>query len=510
MIFRGRINKFSAELVFLLLIIVPAFSDTYTLGGKKGWADVTERNGITTGKGRYGYESLALSTDAKKLGDDTDMLLDFENRSFDDRSGNYSIKSNSLYASSKAKIGKGAALSRNRSGGLVLSGRDGSFFSSEGPAGSFSIEFWLCPAVVENSEIIMNWRSSRNLLGEIIYQHITISFYQNKLQCIFSNIFEGYTQNAGDAVLVGSENLIPGKWVHHSIAYQEDSGALTYTVDGQLSDIKFMTDSAHEWGTIYQAVLGVQADIEICPEYMGLIDDVKISRSYENFPSMNAGTAQETDFKRKYKSQGGRFRSVPIMTKKGTALNSIEADMFVPKEAAVQFYIRGGDNYFAWTDDSPEWIPVKSGEDIENLTGLYFQIAAELYPSGDGMSSPEITEITMNYTTSPEPSPPYRISAKGEDGSVTLSWNYSVDDIAGGYYIYYGHAPGEYIGKDAAEGVSPINAGNVSSYTITGLENGKIYYFAVSAWSKIDPRITGILSKEVYARPERKTQRQNP
>lgn len=145
MIFRGRINKFSAELVFLLLIIVPAFSDTYTLGGKKGWADVTERNGITTGKGRYGYESLALSTDAKKLGDDTDMLLDFENRSFDDRSGNYSIKSNSLYASSKAKIGKGAALSRNRSGGLVLSGRDGSFFSSEGPAGSFSIEILALP-----------------------------------------------------------------------------------------------------------------------------------------------------------------------------------------------------------------------------------------------------------------------------------------------------------------------------------------------------------------------------
>ena len=31
------------------------------------------------------------------------------------------------------------------------------------------------------------------------------------------------------------------------------------------------------------------------------------------------------------------------------------------------------------------------------------------------------------------------------NASVTLSWNYSVDDTAGGYYLYYGTRPGEYL-----------------------------------------------------------------
>ena len=56
----------------------------------------------------------------------------------------------------------------------------------------------------------------------------------------------------------------------------------------------------------------------------------------------------------------------------------------------------------------------------------------------------------------------------------------------------------------ALEGPSPINAGNKTRFTVSGLENGTIYYFAVSAWSKIDSRISGPLSKEVFARPEQK------
>ena len=39
---------------------------------------------------------------------------------------------------------------------------------------------------------------------------------------------------------------------------------------------------------------------------------------------------------------------------------------------------------------------------------------------------------------------------------------------------------------------------------LTGLKNGKIYYFAVASYSKSDNKIMGILSKEVYARPLRK------
>ena len=97
--------------------------------------------------------------------------------------------------------------------------------------------------------------------------------------------------------------------------------------------------------------------------------------------------------------------------------------------------------------------------------------------------------------------PPFTVKAQAGNGSVTLSWSCSVDNTTGGYYIYYGTRPGEYLGRFAAEGNSPINVGNTTSYKITGLENGKIYYFAIASWSALDDRIVGPLSKEVYARP---------
>ena len=53
----------------------------------------------------------------------------------------------------------------------------------------------------------------------------------------------------------------------------------------------------------------------------------------------------------------------------------------------------------------------------------------------------------------------------------------------------------------AVEGDSPVNVGNRTSFTLSGLENGRIYYFAVAAWSAYDDRVVGKLSKEVFARP---------
>ena len=497
------IRKISFYLFFISLFAFTEqfYAETYLLGGKKGWSDVNVRNGITTGTGRYGNESLVLDTTSRKKNPYTDLLLDFENGGFSDTTGNYTIVENTLFSSKKAVMGKGAALSRGKSGGLVLSGTPGSFFSTEGPAGSFMIDFWLCPSIVENGEIIFSWRSSRNIAGKIVYQLITASFYQDKIMCVFSNIFDGYTEDSGDVYLIGSRKLIPEKWSHHSICFTEDDGMLLYKVDGEVEDIQFMTETGHEGSSIFPAYIGTSAYVSICPKYTGLIDDFSVTRSYVNIDAeVDAEIAEALNPKR-YGSSGGHFESVPILTKPGTIMNSLKAETDIPPQTEIHFYIRGGDNYFNWTQDYPEWIPVKNGEKITGLTGLYFQVAADLFPDGTGSVTPSVSEIQLDYTVLPEPQPPYKVSVQKGDGSVTLSWSYSTDDTAGGYYIYYGTRPGEYLGRYAAEGNSPIDVGNTTSYTITGLKNGTIYYFAIAAWSKVDSRIRGPLSKEVYARP---------
>ncbi|WP_029917607.1 putative Ig domain-containing protein [Pelobacter seleniigenes] len=67
--------------------------------------------------------------------------------------------------------------------------------------------------------------------------------------------------------------------------------------------------------------------------------------------------------------------------------------------------------------------------------------------------------------------------------SVTLSWDPSPSNITG-YKIYYDTQSAEtpFVGIDAIEGDSPIDVGNVLTYTVTGLYDDEDYYFAVTAY----------------------------
>ena len=86
--------------------------------------------------------------------------------------------------------------------------------------------------------------------------------------------------------------------------------------------------------------------------------------------------------------------------------------------------------------------------------------------------------------------PLFALSACGADvtvkesttsGSVTLTWSVptanadetALTDLAG-YKVYYGTASESY--------TTPIDAGNVTTYTVTGLSTGT-YYFAVTAYN---------------------------
>ena len=490
--------------LFALVLLVSFFSlpaETFTIGGKKGWSEVVNRTGITTGRGRYGYESLELDTNQNKLNEYTDLFLDFETPQLQELAGKYKIVQNNTVWTKKAARGKGAALSRSTAGGIVLNGGETSFFGNESPAGSFCIDFWICPSTVENGEVLLNWRSSRNINGVIAYQIINLSFYQNKVMTVFSNIFDGYTENGGELSLLTTKSIVPNTWSRHTISYNSSSGELEYRINGHLECIEFVTDTKHENGTVYPPVMGVSANLELCPHYTGLIDDFCIARTYSDVSLEMEDTVFDMFSQDHYVVQGGRFQSEPILFKEGTILNSVTAEMHIPPQTDIHLYVRGGDDYFNWTENYPEWIQVNSGEKLESVSGMYFQVAADLFPDGGGCHSPSITSVTLDYTLLPDPLPPVKIRAEKGDGSVTLTWSYSIEDTAGGYYIYYGNRPGEYLGRVATEGHSPINVGNINSFTLTGLSNGTIYYFAVAAYSKIDSRITGPLSKEVYARP---------
>ena len=103
----------------------------------------------------------------------------------------------------------------------------------------------------------------------------------------------------------------------------------------------------------------------------------------------------------------------------------------------------------------------------------------------------------MTYKENEPPLPPFYVKATAGNGSVELIWSHTIDKSTS-YYVYYGERPGEYLGRVALEGSSPVKVGIQNSIRLTGLKNGRIYYFAVA--SEYNGQI-GPLSQEVYARP---------
>ena len=69
--------------------------------------------------------------------------------------------------------------------------------------------------------------------------------------------------------------------------------------------------------------------------------------------------------------------------------------------------------------------------------------------------------------------------------TATLTWNASTDPRVVGYRVYYGTASRTYV-QARNEG---IKLGLVTTYTVTGLEAGKRYYFAVTAFKPPSPEV---------------------
>lgn len=504
-------TRFAILLPILLAFgSAPVFaeSETFVLGGTDGWPALSYESNLVRGAGKLGRQSLVL-TSALASGDGAsaaqaaalataptaDMYVSFDGAARDE-TGNYSVVSSALIGtdSHKARRGSGAAIANTNGTGLVMRGAPGTLFGTAGDSRSFSVEFWLCPAVVENGSVILRWRSSRIVKGRSYFQFIRASVASNHIEWTFSNLWTDVGGNPFDVAIAGRKNLIPGVWSHHLLSYDSESGALEYCVDGSTENIRYLTSTGIERGDVFSAIFGVPGDVDLCPAYSGVIDEIRISRAAARFDTLESRHVALD----RYPSAGGRFESMPLDS---LTLNSsfikLDAVVTEPEGTGTAFFVRSGDNFYQWTETEPAWIPVKPGAKETGITGRYFQVAGELYPDGTGSATPSVTQVTVTYERDSPPWPPVRVLAESRDGAVTLSWPASVDFDAAGYLVYYGERPGEYLAVG-----SPIDCGAARTIDVTGLKNGKLYYFCVASYDASGPSYPGTLSREVSARPQ--------
>lgn len=114
------------------------------------------------------------------------------------------------------------------------------------------------------------------------------------------------------------------------------------------------------------------------------------------------------------------------------------------------------------------------------MTMLFSLTIGNLAFAQEGDPIPE-PDTVADATDTAFPSDVEGVIATAGDSMVTLSWDAATDNVGvTGYKIFYGEAS---VSTDSASyTMGPEDVGNVLTYDVEGLENGKTYYFAITAY----------------------------
>lgn len=92
-----------------------------------------------------------------------------------------------------------------------------------------------------------------------------------------------------------------------------------------------------------------------------------------------------------------------------------------------------------------------------------------------------------------KPTAPLGLKASSKDGEVEMVWTPNPEPTVGAYNIYISTAPGGEYRK--------INTVGLSSARVIGLENGRTYYFVITAITNTQPPLESSRSAEIPATP---------
>jgi len=488
------------------------------------------RTGITESKAVRPYPVLMLSTAASAAGYSSaygilgsfsrlpesalEMSVSFDEGYaglFRDITGNYRVTASgdtAVLDRSYARAGAGAVHFGSSPVSIVPNSR-GALLAPGNNIGDFTIEFWLYPLHMENGERIFSWTAYSGSST----QRVNCYSSRNRFTWSFNNFFTAGNGLAYKNIeFSGTTPIIPGKWSHHLIRFDAVTGMIEYLVDGYSEAIAYATATGRENSEVYTPVAGNSGVLLLGERFSGLMDEFKMYSAFAHRSSVQ-----------KYPSTGGRIETAAIDLgnnsssviridaaggRTGVSASAVynefrENGRFrFSDDSEMNFFIRSGNNPYLL--NSSRWLVFTPGELISGITGRYVQIAVDFYPSADGESSPYLDELRVVYKPGEPPLPPRNLTAVAKDGAVSLFWRHSPAENIAGYLVYYSSIRGEYFGRDAALGSSPIDAGLTNNIQINGLTNGTLYYFTVAAYDFKTGDINyhvGEFSSEVTARP---------
>jgi hypothetical protein len=504
MVRKGIVSGALALCLLLPAAYLPAMEKTVELGKEALWADLQTVDGVTRVSGRWGFQDLALAAGEYAPDKWTELLLHFDAASEGDAAGAWSFTGPPPDISpALPALGSGSARFSGARAGTSLGWTEGSLFSPGSAWGDFTIEFWLYPATLADGETVFVWSGATRdgKEGKLVTQSARCSIKDRRLLWEFDGIFALPAALGGARLpmtLLGARQLLPRAWHHHLLRFDSRIGLLEYALDGAPEAVVHATSNGRESGAMAAPRVGRERSgpLILGPGFTGFIDELRISRRYVETPTLQ-----------RYLGKTGTATSRIIdLGFSSTRVLRIEAVTSTPADSSVEFYYQVAD---AWTRQKnllgpSAWVPfAPPGDFKDGLRGRYVQLMVELFPDGTRTHSPRVSSLRVVYEPNFPPIPPAGLAAAPGNGKVTLSWRKVNEPGVKGYRIYYGGEPRSYLGNAATEGPSPLEAGEATTFTLNGLENGTLYYFAVVAVDTSDPPQQSEFSAEVSARPSR-------
>ena len=217
--------------------------------------------------------------------------------------------------------------------------------------------------------------------------------------------------------------------------------------------------------------------------YTGFLDELRLSRRFVEAPALARFAA----------ASGTAVSRLVDLGTTATRVVRIETVQSTPADSALFYYYRLSDDARRdppSADPSAGWMPFAPGAGLPEAARAAAGCScwSSCSPTAGAPRRRALSSIHVVYEPHLPPLAPAGLVATPGNGKVTLSWRRVDDPEVKGYEVYYGTSPGSYFGEGAAQGASPLDAGDVTQLVITGLENGTLYYFAVAAYDGAAPR----------------------
>lgn len=489
----------TVQLLFLLCFATAglvARENRVELGGTHGWADrLISAANLDLAAGRRDMQQLVLRQGGYLAGPDTELYIDFDTNGFTDRTGNYRVAGREERTESHGYRGA-AAVFRGGQEGVRLQSQAAGMFTPGAAWDDFTLEFYLYPAALSEREQILHWQGSLQTGSTAVAQQLIVEVRNRRLVFSFENMFFSPDGAPLRVDVPGRDGLIPRRWNHHMLRYDADTGLLEYLVDEVPQQVLHMTSTGTESGDTARIRIGngSSSELLIGSRFSGFMDELRIEQDFVETP-YTAALVNET---------GLAVSQVLDLGRSTARLSRIDAEYATPGETDIFFEYRIGENRVGMDAVDAEWAQFTPNQDMESMPrGRYLQVRAELFADGDLEQTPSITSISPVYESPPPPAPPVRLTAEANNGSVRLRWSPVMDPEIEGYVVYYGTQSGRYFSGDSDLGLSPLDVGRATEIDITGLENGRRYYFAVAAYDRAGPVYETVPSREVSARPTR-------